>query len=139
MKQSENALAWTGAALILAGAFLPASFAQLVSNSAYIDRTFTLFEVGGSPLFGILIVAVALVAGILAYRGRTAHLVWCGIAVLGILAAAYPGTRHPVAMANVDRMNPSSVSFGSSWGLLVLLAGAAAVLAAGVMRRWHRA
>src|SRR4051812_4969696 len=134
MKDSESLLAWTGAALILAGAFLPASFAQLVGRSADIDRTFTLFEVGGSPLFGILVVAVGLAAAILAWRGRTAHLIWCGIAVLGVLAAAFPRARHPISLANVDQMNPSTVSFGSSWGLLVLLVGAAAMLAAGAMR-----
>jgi hypothetical protein len=135
MREREEALAWTGAALILAGAFLPISFARLIGPSAYIDRTFTSFQVGGSPLFGVLIVTLAFVAGSLAWFRRTQHLIWCGAATLCVLAAAYPSVREPLSVGQADAMDAATASFGASWGIFSLLVGSVAMFAAGLLRR----
>lgn len=88
----KKLIAIIGAAVVIVGLFLPVASSPNMSVGLLIQGEGVSWE-------GLVVLACALLGAALAFIGRTKHVVWPGIAVIGLLA-----WRYVEAQARLDSM-----------------------------------
>lgn len=132
----RKTLAMIGAALLFVGVFLPLVSMPIIGNINY------LYKGRGD---GLIVLGLAIATALLVLTGRVRHILWTGLASLGVIAFSF--VRLQSAMAEMDaRMdeelsdNPfrglaeaAMESIQIQWGWAILILGGLLVTYAGFM------
>ena len=139
-KDNSKVIALVGAGMLALGAFLP-----LVR----VPKMGTISYMGNGSGDGIIILLLAAAAAGLALMGRTKHVIWPGLASLGLIAFTFFGLQARLSEARSKiREEAGDNPFGGlaeaatnaiqlEFGWAVLVLGALGLIAAGILA-WRR-
>lgn len=121
--------ALAGGALLFVGPICPYAYFKGGGSGAFVDRTWSFFEVSPYAAWMIIILAGAIVG--LVVLKRSLHILWCGILAAVILINA---SWFPFLTAYQEQVGRSFAysSAGAGWGSFVLYGGTFVTIVAGL-------